>query len=55
MNERFYAYAVRGKGSSREAKELVTHFVVTRNNEAAVTAAKSVTFEEVLRATITLF
>ena len=44
--------AGRGGGLSREIQELVTHFVVTCNNEASVAAAKSATYVEVRRASV---
>ena len=44
MDENFFAYAVRGEGLSIKVEDLVTHFVVTCDDEASADAAKSVTY-----------
>ena len=51
----FSAYAVRGEVLSIEVKEIVTHFIVTCNDDASVTADKSMTCGEVLRAAVAFF
>ena len=55
MDEGFAAYALRGEGSSSEAEELVMHFFVTCDDEASVTAANSMTYEEELSAAVEFF
>ena len=55
MDEGFAAYALIGEGSSSEAEELVMHFFVTCDDEASVTAANSMTYEEELSAAVEFF
>ena len=44
MDGRFYVYKVRGKGLSIEVEEIVTHFIVTCDDEASITEDKSMTY-----------
>ena len=55
MDKGFYTYAVRGKGSLNEVKELIMHFVVICDDEASFTAAKSVMYGEGLIVAINVF
>ena len=57
VDEGFDTYTVRGEGllSELDVEELVTHFVVTCNDEASISAAKSMTFEEGLSTDINFF
>ena len=54
-DEGFSVYAVRGKGLLIKVQVIVTHFVVTCNDEASVDAAKSVTYREACYAAVTFF
>ena len=46
------AYAVRREGFSSEVEDLVMHFIVTCNDEVSVAADKSLTYREVLIASV---
>ena len=48
-------YAVRGEVSSIEVEDLVTHSVVTCNDEDSLTAAKYMKYVEGLRSSVTYF
>ena len=55
MDEGFNAYTVRGEGLLSEVEELVMNFIVTFNDKESVTAAKYVTYGEVMSITVALF
>ena len=46
VDERLAAYAVRREGSLNEVKEIVTHIIVTYDDEASVDASKSVAYKK---------
>ena len=49
VDEGLSVYVVRGEGSSIEVNDLITHYVVTYDDEAYVPEATSVTYLEGLR------
>ena len=55
VDEGFAVYAVRGEVSSIEVEDLVTHSVVTCNDEDSLTAAKYMKYVEGLRSSVTYF
>ena len=52
MDEGFYVYTVRGKCLQSEVEKIITHFIVTCDDDYSVFAVKSVTYREGLRADI---
>ena len=48
-------YVVREKGIFREVEEIVTHFIVTCDDESSLAAPKSVSYIKGLRAAVAFF
>ena len=55
MYEEFYLYAFLVEGSSYEVENLVTHLIVTCDDDTYVSAAKSLTYRKLLGSTVTFF
>ena len=55
VHEGFSVYAVKGEVLSTEVEELIVHFIVTYNDKASTTAAKSVPYIEGLEPSVTFF